>query len=92
MVGPSPLPNTESLGPVLEESYVPPMSVEAASALLGIAAGAPSGEIRLAYRQRVMEVHPDRNGGVLPDGVDLHQLRRARDVLLEFGMRMAWGG
>jgi hypothetical protein len=54
------------------------IGVDAARALLGVAAGADSAQIVAAHRALVAQVHPDRGGS----SEAIHAANAARDLLL----------
>ncbi|VDC07924.1 unnamed protein product [Peniophora sp. CBMAI 1063] len=57
--------------------------------LLGVAAEATDGEIKTAYRQRSLKVHPDRNRGNPDAAAKFHELNQAYELLLDPLRRMA---
>ncbi|KOO27625.1 DNAj-like subfamily c member [Chrysochromulina tobinii] len=61
-------------------------------AILGLAPGATSEEVRKAYRKRSLDVHPDRYKGEDPDGAtaEFLKLTRAKEVLEDDKARAAF--
>ena len=61
-------------------------------AILGLAPGATSEEVRKAYRKRSLDVHPDRYKGENPDGAtaEFLKLTRAKEVLEDDKARAAF--
>ncbi|CDO70078.1 hypothetical protein BN946_scf184806.g5 [Trametes cinnabarina] len=57
--------------------------------LLGISIEASEQEIRTAYRQRSLKVHPDRNRGNPDAARKFHELHQAQELLLDPLRRMA---
>ncbi|KAI0935094.1 hypothetical protein AcV7_003995 [Taiwanofungus camphoratus] len=57
--------------------------------LLGVALEATEPEIRTAYRQRSLKVHPDRNRGNPDAARKFHELNQAYELLLDPLRRMA---
>ncbi|OSD07994.1 DnaJ-domain-containing protein [Trametes coccinea BRFM310] len=57
--------------------------------LLGITIEASEQEIRTAYRQRSLKVHPDRNRGNPDAARKFHELHQAQELLLDPLRRMA---
>ncbi|KZV59924.1 DnaJ-domain-containing protein [Peniophora sp. CONT] len=57
--------------------------------LLGVAPEANDGDIRTAYRQRSLKVHPDRNRGNPDAAQKFHELNQAYELLLDPLRRMA---
>jgi len=47
--------------------------------VLGVTSDASEGEIRVAYRERLMEVHPDHGGSE----EELSRVREAKEVMLD---------
>ncbi|THH07121.1 hypothetical protein EW146_g9415 [Bondarzewia mesenterica] len=57
--------------------------------LLGITMAATDGEIKTAYRQRSLKVHPDRNRGNPDAARQFHNLNQAYELLLDPLRRLA---
>ncbi|MFE7203786.1 DnaJ domain-containing protein [Pseudonocardia alni] len=64
------------------------VTVERASALLGLAPGAGPDAVRAAFRRRAQEVHPDRPNG---SAAAFREVAAARDVLLGVDAPAGWG-
>jgi len=56
--------------------------------ILGIGASASPDEVRLAYRQKVLELHPDHHG---PDAGPFLDVQKAYAVLGDLGQRRSYG-
>lgn len=65
------------------------VTVERASAVLGLAPGASPDAVRAAFRRRAQEVHPDRPTG---SATAFREVAAARDVLLGAEAWPGWGG
>lgn len=58
--------------------------------VLGVGTDATVAEIKLAYRHRVLEAHPDKHGGAALAGEVIPQLQQAYATLVDAGARQQY--